>query len=44
MCLKGIVKLILATDMSRHKEIIESFKRKLDGFDASNPDHMDSVW
>lgn len=39
----GIVKLILATDMSRHKEIIGSFQQKLDGFDASNTDHMDSV-
>ncbi len=39
----GIVKLILATDMSRHKEIIDSFRKILDNFDTSNPDHMESV-
>ena len=35
--------LILATDMARHLEILTSFKDKIDGFDFSNLDHVNSV-
>ena len=35
--------LILATDMARHSEILESFKSKLDNFDFKNEDHLNSV-
>ena len=35
--------LILATDMARHSEILESFKSKLDSFDFKNEDHLNSV-
>ena len=35
--------LILATDMARHSEILESFKSKVDQFDFSNEDHVNSV-
>ncbi len=35
--------LILATDMARHSEILESFKSKLDKFDFNNEDHLNSV-
>jgi len=42
--LQGVTQLILATDMARHSEIIESFKSKLDGkFDFKNKDHIDTV-
>ena len=35
--------LILATDMARHSEILESFKAKLDSFDFTQEDHLNSV-
>lgn len=42
--LQGITMLILATDMARHAEIMESFKDKLAaGFDNKNKDHLDTV-
>ena len=43
MCLQGMVMLILATDMARHSEILETFKAKLDKFDFANEDHLNSV-
>ncbi|KAH9514910.1 High affinity cAMP-specific and IBMX-insensitive 3',5'-cyclic phosphodiesterase 9A [Bulinus truncatus] len=40
----GITMLILATDMARHAEIMESFKEKLAaGFDDKNKDHLDTL-
>uniref|UniRef100_A0A8D0HDM5 High affinity cGMP-specific 3',5'-cyclic phosphodiesterase 9A n=1 Tax=Sphenodon punctatus TaxID=8508 RepID=A0A8D0HDM5_SPHPU len=36
---QGIITLILATDMARHAEILESFKEKMDNFDYSNEEH-----
>ncbi len=39
-----MIELILATDMSRHKEYMEKFKAVLsDGFDWSNEDHRRMV-
>ena len=35
--------LILATDMARHSEILEAFKAKLDNFDFTSVDHLNSV-
>lgn len=36
--------LILATDMARHGEIMESFKEKLNaGFDFHSKEHTDTV-
>jgi len=35
--------LILATDMARHSEILETFKSKIDKFDFANEDHVNSV-
>ena len=35
--------LILATDMARHSEILETFKAKVDKFDFANEDHLNSV-
>ena len=40
---QGMIMLILATDMARHSEILESFKSKLDNFDFKNDDHLNSV-
>ncbi len=40
---QGMIMLILATDMARHGEILESFKQKLDTFDWSQEDHLSSV-
>ncbi|KAL8624536.1 High affinity cAMP-specific and IBMX-insensitive 3',5'-cyclic phosphodiesterase 9A [Nucella lapillus] len=40
----GMTMLILATDMARHAEIMDSFKDKLvTGFDLSNKEHMDTL-
>lgn len=40
----GITQLILATDMARHSEIIESFKAKQEnGFDYKNKEHLDTL-
>jgi len=42
--LQGITQLILATDMARHSEIIETFKTKLDGnFEFKNKEQLDTV-
>lgn len=38
---EGIIKCILATDMTRHSEILNKFKAILPGFDFSNRDHRD---
>ncbi|KAJ0005731.1 hypothetical protein NQD34_015625 [Periophthalmus magnuspinnatus] len=38
---EGIIKCILATDMSRHNEILNKFKSLLPTFDFSNKDHRD---
>ncbi|TRY84858.1 hypothetical protein DNTS_002293, partial [Danionella cerebrum] len=38
---EGIIKCILATDMSRHTEILNKFKTILPVFDFSNKDHRD---
>ncbi|KAK2527126.1 Pde9a [Columba guinea] len=35
----GIITLILATDMARHAEILDSFKEKMENFDYSNEEH-----
>uniref|UniRef100_A0A8C8SDV0 High affinity cGMP-specific 3',5'-cyclic phosphodiesterase 9A n=1 Tax=Pelusios castaneus TaxID=367368 RepID=A0A8C8SDV0_9SAUR len=37
---QGIITLILATDMARHAEILDSFKEKINNFDYSNEDHV----
>uniref|UniRef100_A0A674NUR8 Phosphodiesterase n=1 Tax=Takifugu rubripes TaxID=31033 RepID=A0A674NUR8_TAKRU len=37
---QGTITLILATDMARHGEILDSFKQKVDGFDFADEDHM----
>ncbi|KAL4228897.1 High affinity cAMP-specific and IBMX-insensitive 3' [Mactra antiquata] len=40
----GITQLILATDMARHSEIIDSFKSKLAGkFDFKNKEQLDTL-
>ncbi|NXS04983.1 PDE9A phosphodiesterase, partial [Oxylabes madagascariensis] len=36
----GIITLILATDMARHAEILDSFKEKMENFDYTNEEHM----
>jgi len=41
--LQGMVMLILATDMARHSEILETFKAKIDKFDFASEDHLNSV-
>ncbi|KAM3607943.1 uncharacterized protein V6R79_016685 [Siganus canaliculatus] len=38
---EGIIKCILATDMTRHNEILNKFKSILPTFDFSNKDHRD---
>uniref|UniRef100_A0A8C9YI41 Phosphodiesterase 9A like n=1 Tax=Sander lucioperca TaxID=283035 RepID=A0A8C9YI41_SANLU len=35
-----IITLILATDMARHGEILDSFKQKVDNFDFTNEEHV----
>ena len=35
--------LILATDMSRHAEILEAFKQKAENFDFKSEDHLTSL-
>ncbi|XP_074180922.1 high affinity cGMP-specific 3',5'-cyclic phosphodiesterase 9A isoform X3 [Rhinolophus sinicus] len=37
---QGMITLILATDMARHAEIVDSFKEKMENFDYSNEEHM----
>ncbi|XP_044072605.1 high affinity cGMP-specific 3',5'-cyclic phosphodiesterase 9A isoform X1 [Siniperca chuatsi] len=38
---EGIIKCILATDMTRHNEILNKFKSILPAFDFTNKDHRD---
>ncbi|XP_031135138.1 high affinity cGMP-specific 3',5'-cyclic phosphodiesterase 9A [Sander lucioperca] len=38
---EGIIKCILATDMTRHNEILNKFKSILPAFDFNNRDHRD---
>lgn len=40
---QAIITLILATDMAKHGEILDSFKRKLDGFDFTSEEHVTCV-
>lgn len=40
---KGTITLILATDMARHGEILDSFKQKVDSFDYTDEEHMTCV-
>ncbi|XP_078283128.1 high affinity cGMP-specific 3',5'-cyclic phosphodiesterase 9A-like isoform X3 [Rhinoraja longicauda] len=40
---QGIITLILATDMARHGEILDTFKPKVDNFDFSNEEHKISL-
>ncbi|KAG2469936.1 PDE9A phosphodiesterase, partial [Polypterus senegalus] len=37
---QAIITLILATDMARHGEILDSFKQKVDNFDFTNEEHV----
>ncbi|KAF0025999.1 hypothetical protein F2P81_020736 [Scophthalmus maximus] len=37
--LQGTITLILATDMARHGEILDSFKQKVDSFDFTDEEH-----
>ncbi|KAG9330086.1 hypothetical protein JZ751_027352, partial [Albula glossodonta] len=36
----GTITLILATDMARHGEILDSFRQKVDSFDFTNEEHV----
>lgn len=38
-----MITLILATDMARHAEIMDSFKEKMEDFDYSNEEHLTLV-
>ena len=38
--MQAIITLILATDMARHGEILDSFKHKVDNFDFTNEEHV----
>ena len=40
---QGTITLILATDMARHGEILDSFKQKVDNFDYSDEEHVTCV-
>lgn len=40
---QAIITLILATDMARHGEILDSFKLKVDSFDFTNEEHVTCV-
>ncbi|KAK1165913.1 high affinity cGMP-specific 3',5'-cyclic phosphodiesterase 9A-like isoform X1 [Acipenser oxyrinchus oxyrinchus] len=40
---EGMIKCILATDMTRHNEILNQFKSILPVFDFSNKDHKDNL-
>ncbi|KAM9487519.1 high affinity cGMP-specific 3',5'-cyclic phosphodiesterase 9A isoform 2-T2 [Clarias gariepinus] len=37
---QGTITLILATDMARHGEILDSFKQKVENFDFTNEEHV----
>lgn len=43
LTLQGMITLILATDMARHAEIMDSFKEKMENFDYSNEEHLTLV-
>ena len=40
---QDMIILILATDMARHAEILENFKEKLNNFDYSSEDHLNTL-
>ncbi len=40
---QGTITLILATDMARHGEILDSFKQKVDNFDYTDEEHVTCV-
>ena len=40
---QDMIILILATDMSRHAEILEAFKQKVENFDFKSEDHLTSL-
>lgn len=40
---QAIITLILATDMARHGEILDSFRQKVDNFDFTNEEHVKCV-
>ena len=40
----GMVKLILATDMAKHKEILDEMQRYVEVFDINNKEHLDAVF
>lgn len=39
-----MVKLILATDMAKHKDILEELQRYVSDFDFKNKDHLEAVY
>ena len=42
--MQGIIELILATDMARHGEFMEQYKKCLaSGFDVQNEEHLKTV-
>lgn len=43
LCFQAVITLILATDMARHGEILDSFKHKVDNFDFTNEEHVTCV-
>ena len=42
-CVQDMIILMLATDMARHAEILDNFKQKLDNFDYSSEDHLNTL-
>jgi high affinity cGMP-specific 3',5'-cyclic phosphodiesterase 9 len=42
--LQGMVKLILATDMAKHKDLLEELHHCVDKFDFNNKAHMEAVY
>ena len=38
-----MVKLILATDMAKHKDLVDQFQKYLPTFDFKNRDHLENV-
>ncbi|XP_076065329.1 high affinity cGMP-specific 3',5'-cyclic phosphodiesterase 9A-like [Oratosquilla oratoria] len=38
-----VIMLVLATDMARHSEILDDFRKKLEVFDLKNSEHMTSL-
>lgn len=40
---QAVITLILATDMARHGEILDSFKQKVDNFDFTHEEHVKCV-